>query len=806
MINKIYLSRFYFSSTMVRSVTVLTLLIFMAFTLTGCERDDAVLQEESLQVSDPDNFAQYFNKFPGLAAGEYKVVATTNSAGESGSYALSITKDDGSVIDNSGTWSSSVGASLAFNIADYDPAHIHSFSLNKAGGINITLTSNTVDTYLYLLDRNNNVLHDSATPSPGVTQAGAGINNVEIILASSIVTQEAYSKAYYDAIDPNGERDTLYEWRIANCFTNDATDNFGADIHLIFRDTKDLGYGRNMFWKFGCDGNAGEDKQPGAVAVFVENFNVVLIPGFPYSTVNLQAVIENDRQYHFGTNAIEFNDWRAGTSSSEKFNKFYTFKPVSDADDADEIRLDMVNLDDRGDKAMPLPCIFCHGGKALPLQANGKFYVDAISGIQGNTGSKLQALDVDEMEFVKEGAFTRERQETDLKIVNQAMYCTHPGASESMFCSRGNGFNTRFDAMTATVTGDWTGDFFREVIQGWYDDDSASKEFPSEKYNGDYVPSGWNPNNIANAANPAGIDRLYLDVIKPTCMVCHARQGNDLGTDFNVGGDGKAIDLSSYDKFISYADRIEELVYVRGRMPLSLLGYEKFWEADQPTILASFLPGFSHYDESGNVIQPGSPYADAGPDRQLNVPAHISGDGSVFADSYLWEVIDQPAASNPVLTKSDTARVKFDTDVDGSYILRLTVAQNDLVHTDTVQIVKLNALPLPASLTFESDIEPLIGSAGTLACDSCHSDTSVSAGVQGLQAGVPEVWDGSGDKSAYDAVMSRVYLNDPADSLLLRKSVGDHHYGGRVIDRDIISGKLDYNTILSWIIEGAVEK
>ena len=75
-----------------------------------------------------------------------------------------------------------------------------------------------------------------------------------------------------------------------------------------------------------------------------------------------------------------------------------------------------------------------------------------------------------------------------------------------------------------------------------------------------------------------------------------------------------------------------------------------------------------------------------------------------------------------------------------------------------------------------------------------------------MQAGVPEVWDGSGNKTAYDAVLSRIYLHDPADSLLLRKPAGDHHYGGTVIDRDTVSGKLDYNTILSWIIEGAVEK
>ena len=785
----------------------LLLCLLLMFLLSGCERDDAVVQEEVLQTSDPDKFSQFFNKLPGLAAGEYKVVTTTNSAADSGSYTLTIERDDEDAVVATGTWSVSAGALLPFDITNYETAQIHAFSLNKAGGIRIKLESDSAEPYLYLLDRNNNILFDSATAYPGVSAAGSGINTVKIVLADSVANMEDYARAYYDAIDPGGDRDTLYKWRIANCFSNDAMNNFGADINLIFRDTKDLGYGRKMYWKFGCDGMAGEDMQSGAIAVFVENFNVVLLPGFPYTTLNLDAAIANDRRYHFGTNAIEFNDWRAGAASSEKFTKFYTFEPVAVLDDADETRINTVNLDDRGAKAMPVPCIYCHGGKAFPLQADGEFYTDAISGIQGNTGSKLQLLDIDKLEFVSHGSFTQEQQEAELKISNLAMYCTYPGSSVSAVCSQLNDFNTAFDATDAAVSGDWTGDFIREVVLGWYANDTASIEFPSLQYDGSFVPSGWDPGNVANAAFPAGIDRLYLDVIKPTCMVCHARQGNALGSDANINGDGKDIDFSSYSKFITYADRIEELVFDRGIMPLSLLGFEEFWATDQPAILASFLPNFSHYDSAGNVIPPGRPFADAGPDRQLNVPAHISGEGSEFADSYQWQVTDQPAASNPVLSKENTARVRFDTDTDGFYTLKLTVTQDGLSHSDSVQILKINTLPLPSSLTFENDIEPLLGAVGTLTCKDCHSaDDAALAGVQAILAGVPEVWDGSGDKSAYDAVMSRIYLNDPADSLLLRKATGEHHYGNVVIDRNTITGELDYNTILSWIIEGSLEK
>ena len=782
------------------------ILVSVLLVLAACERDGAVTSEPVPGLNEPDKFAQYFNQLPSLAASEYRVVATTLNVGESGTYTLMITKDDGESMQRSASWSNSAGAMTPFAIGSYDATQVYDFSLNAAGGIHITLESAEANPFIYLLDRNNNILFDSATAYPGVGLAGAGVNKIEIKLPRSITDSVDYAKAYYQAIDVNNEKDTLYKWRLANCFSNDPGEDFDADVRVVFRDIKDLGYGRNMYWKFGCDGNAGEDAQPGAVAVFVENFNVELVAGFPYTTLNLDAVIANDRSYHFGTNAIEFNNWRSGVNGGEKFNKFYTFRPVSDAIDADETRINMVDLDLRGAKAMPIPCIYCHGGNALPLQANGEFYREPFTGIVGNTDAKLQLLDINTLEFTEQGEFTLEQQQAALKTVNKAVYCSYPNSSESLFCSRESGFNVDFAATSASDTGDWTGDFLREVVQGWYATDSLSKEFPAQQYDGNYVPSGWDPNNIANAGNPASIDRLYLEVIKPTCMVCHSRQGNALGTDSNLTGDGKDIDLSSYDKFLSYAESIEELVYDRGRMPLSLLGFEKFWETDQPTILASFIPNFSHYSENGDVIKPSRPYADAGPDRQINAPAHISGEGSVLAGSYLWEIIEQPASADASLSKADSPRVLFETDVEGLYTLRLTASQGDITDTDTVEILHLNSLPEAMSLTFESDVDPLIGAAGTLGCDICHNDTSATAGIQGLQAGVPEVWDGSGDQSAYRAVMSRVYLNDPANSLILRKSLGEHHYGGTIINRSTLAGELQFNTMLSWIIEGAVEK
>ena len=93
-----------------------------------------------------------------------------------------------------------------------------------------------------------------------------------------------------------------------------------------------------------------------------------------------------------------------------------------------------------------------------------------------------------------------------------------------------------------TVIGDWIGDFIHEVVLGRYGDDMASIEFPSVQYDGSFVSSSWDPGNIANAAFHAGIDRLYLDVIKPTCMVCHTRQGKALGS---FRGEGSELDYNT---------------------------------------------------------------------------------------------------------------------------------------------------------------------------------------------------------------------------------------------------------------------
>ena len=779
--------------------------LFIALILVACERDGALTQPPPLLVSDANGFARFIDEQQSLAAGEYTILATSTAAqaGLTGSYTLTVTYPDGRQDIFTGSWASSPGQTT--NLASYDAANVHNFSLAQAGGVRIEMQSD-LDAFFYLLDRAQSVeVVSTGTDLPWVTMSGSGVTTVAIDLAPNISDSDYYAEAYYDAIDVNDTRTLLSGFRQANCFTEDPTTNYGADVHLRFRDVRDLGYGRNMFWKFGCDGNGNEDAEPGAIAVFVENFNVRVLPGFPYSSLNLEAVVADDRQHHFGTNAIEFNTWANGNSgissdnpTGRQFAKFYTFAPVSDDPYADEARLDKVNLDARGAKAMPLPCIYCHGGRGLALDETGQIDPHPQTAIRGDTDAKLQILNVDDLEFAEDGPYSRAAQEAMLRQINIAMYCTFPTTSVPAICN--NLLGTSFAPQPA-ISGEWDARFMRELVQGWYGGDASVDTFPSTTFDSSFTPEGWDPASASNAAYPnVNMERLYHEVIKPSCLVCHARRGSTAQSDIN---------LSSYTKFIGHLDQLEDYVYDRGIMPLSRLGYDLFWASEQPTILAEYLPGFTSFDSDSNIPLPGEPVAVTGPDRFVNVPVTLNAAASQFYESVQWEIIDSVSGSAPSLSDATSLRPVFDTDLDGSYTLQLTAMQGSVTHTDTIELTVTGSYPDPASLRFTTDIVPLFSKvmSTSSACTDCHTDTSPgSPGIQGgSTTGAPVVYNDPDPEALYADVMSRVNLNAPHDSPLLRKPLGRHHGGAQVINILNASDSRDYHTILTWITEGAVE-
>src|SRR5262245_22807845 len=111
----------------------------------------------------------------------------------------------------------------------------------------------------------------------------------------------AYAQAYYDAVDPFDEKTTLDDWRAANGFTGYAAPARPGTEHLaVFRDVRDLGYGRRM--------TARRNGDDGSIAFYVENYNVSPSGSPNYaSDFNVDAAIRRDKQWHVGTNAIEWS-------------------------------------------------------------------------------------------------------------------------------------------------------------------------------------------------------------------------------------------------------------------------------------------------------------------------------------------------------------------------------------------------------------------------------------------------------------------------------------------------------------------
>ncbi|MBX2886043.1 MAG: hypothetical protein KTR32_39170, partial [Granulosicoccus sp.] len=262
-------------------------------------------------------------------------------------------------------------------------------------------------------DDQNNVDSFPVTPNPDAF--AQFLNTAPGVPAGGVADGEIHNvddfpEAYYNTIDPTQTRDTFEKWRIANGFLNNDGSPAACELpdcvstNARFRDTKDLGYGRNMFLRW--------DKATGDVAVYVENFQVDAIPGVPYGPLNYEALVNGDREWNFGVNAIEFSAYPQ-TAGSPKFTKFYNF-----AGDGKRALLasgsqqHFVDLDGRGVKAMPTPCIVCHGGHGRTLvvedSSGRKVLAPTLpGGVAGDVQANMQTIELDTLQFANEPGFSR---------------------------------------------------------------------------------------------------------------------------------------------------------------------------------------------------------------------------------------------------------------------------------------------------------------------------------------------------------------------------------------------------------------
>jgi mono/diheme cytochrome c family protein len=632
--------------------------------------------------------------------------------------------------------------------------------------------------------------------------------------------QNDFAEAYYAAIDPMDARTTAQDYIALHGLEN-------PDVHVIFRDAKDLGYGRDMYMRSYVNTTEGSScGPPGAVTIafFVRNFSVEIVEGVDYGPVNLEAAIEADLQYHVSTNAIEFGYGRDDVGedcSPEPIAKFYTYQPVYNPSNADHPRLLRVDLDGRGEKAMPQPCITCHGGKLLPRDRNGNFVAmqagdpndldnpDSNPDQIGDTKAHMHDFEVDSFEFSEKSGHRRVDYEEGLRLLNLAAYCTYPGSDTNAGCAaHGNGVGN-------SDGGQWSGEFARDLLLGWYGD---ALDVPGSVFDDSFVPPGWTPMGGA----PANADELFTKVVGPNCIVCHGKRGTQLQSD---------ADFSTWAKFISYADEIERLVFDEGRMPLSLQNYLNFWgDPEKAELLASSiqpddvdeLAEFQarRRDSNGKLIPPGRIVARAGPDRATmpNEAITLNAQASLFADTFRWSLISAPAGGeDAIISNPNSMRTDFSADTltdvnDPYYVVRLIASSSvdGTQKSDDIKIVVASGLPAeaPRALTFYDDITNRFNTG----CTICHK-TQLDGGT----AKIPVWWTEeqpfgtppavtSPQLGFYDQARARVNLEFIEGSLILKKPSGNHHNFQSGFDTSLGVGEFgrqDYDMFVNWIAEGA---
>lgn len=588
-----------------------------------------------------------------------------------------------------------------------------------------------------------------------------------------------YAEAYYRTVDPNNLGDTLSNWQANNNFDP------ATATHATFRDAKDLGYGRDMYaWKNGDN-----------TYVFVNNYVVELQPGdaTQYGPLNLDAAIAKDPKYLIGTNAIEFSpvdvNANEGEKGAKKIVKFFIFAP-HDANGVQK-RVTSADLDGRGVKYMPTMCTGCHGATMYPLTASGEFNSISLK------SSNMHILEKDALEFSTQAGFTAADQEEPIKQINKMIFDSYVESG------------MRQDSNANDDRANWDSTFAEELLKIAYGDSPGVEDMLVQST--DYqakVPKGWK-NTVPPTAPKEDRELLYKKVIAPHCIGCHSLRGTQ------VAGTANAINFSTYDEFMKYADQTARYVYHYARMPSSLINYTRFWENpdDGPTLLAHHLEAngedISILDSSGKIQRPGRPVAVPGFRRELATDMTIQdATASKFTTAYQWEVVEgaatlddynSPAPLVSATTATQESKVK----------LKLTTSNAQATgDPKTVELVfTSNSDPLLAAPTFvdnilsDTAVDPVEPPRAFNGCTGCHNS---GPGFDGIPIYF-DVTDYPGnEKDLYRNVMNLVNQADPENSQLLRKPTGEAPHRGGIPFKDSEGGyTVEYNTLLNWIRAGA---
>jgi mono/diheme cytochrome c family protein len=738
--------------------------LLAALLLAGCggEGGDEEITGVQIEARDPDRFLEYFNPRAGLAPSEYEVTAARASSSGATPFRLAIDRSRGPMEVREGTWQ------------DGEAEVTFTFRVERPAGVDIRLESAATNRLA--------LAHPGSSRPIAAAEAAAAGEPARIERPLSGIDSRRYAAAYYQAVDPLEERTTLADWKAASGFD----DCVGEVVEVRFRDTKDLGYGRHM--------RVCTETPDGGMATFVDNYQVAPLPQLAYSPLNLEAVLARDGKWTIGTNAIEFTRPQASDGmvldTEPHIAKFFAFTPWSEGQP--QRRELTADLDGRGQKAMPMICVQCHGGRLLPLEPDGslpRLRTGGNPGLPGDVDAKMQPLEVDTFDFPDSGPFSRASQEEALRRINAAVHRS-------------------FTTGDYGDTGEWNPGFTRDLLDGWYGGDvNASGAI----FDSAHVPDGWQPDAAAGSP-PEGADRLFREVVGPRCIVCHGKRGTSWQSD---------VDFATFDKFVGHAEQMDRLIYEEGLMPSARIEFEAFWADDGPegeaALLGSFLPGFDHGRADGTVDRPGAPVANAGPDRTVaGLPVTLSAEDSAFASGYRWELVSAPGGAQ--LSAAGSARAVIEAGGgEGRYVVRLTVTGGGGSSSDEVTITVDGTATVagldvaaPRALRFDdgnastADIRAILQTSfGVQECSDCHSDS-------GGYPGIPVFWTDDGSDADIDRLyrdaMARVNLRDPLASLLLRKPSGFHHNGGTrpgFVPSGAPQDRLAHDLVYTWIVEGA---
>jgi hypothetical protein len=355
-----------------------------------------------------------------------------------------------------------------------------------------------------------------------------------VFLTYKGVGSETQAQAYYAAVDPLGNRDTLREWWETNRFEfADANGNGTIDdeemfepptnaIRTSYLNDNDLGSGRDMYFLKHADGT---------VSAYVTNYGL-----FNQDHANADHAADRDTDFLTATVCMEYSPVE-GEASGTKIVKFFVYAQGDFGPNAP--RQTNADLDGFGPKFVPNLCLNCHGGNYRPTSA-----VPSFADI--NMGSSFRELDIATYKF-PEGNLTA-------------------NATEKAAFKQQNLIVKGGDADAISVQG------IKDLITGWYlagtnDQDNS------------YTPPGW---------NAAPEHDLYRDVVRNSCRTCHVALGPGTGDQIDV-------DWTSYNQLKREHPLLKSFVLCQSRyMPHAIITYRNFWlsaSPHRPAVLRDFSDG-----------------------------------------------------------------------------------------------------------------------------------------------------------------------------------------------------------------------